>query len=140
MNTCRVCTLSESERWEAEKRLRTKRSHPAIAAELMGIGIDVKAGDLSKHYNNHMDKEQARDIYQPNLLGAMDLTRKLEELNREALERDYTEEVMNGYKEIHILLSQATKLNAAMVVEQLLPELRLRRDKELSEFLTESPL
>ena len=34
MNTCRVCALSESERWGAEMRLRTKRSHPAIAEEL----------------------------------------------------------------------------------------------------------
>jgi len=48
MNTCKVCALSVSEKGEAEKRLRTKRSHPAIAAELMDIGIDVKAGDLSK--------------------------------------------------------------------------------------------
>lgn len=120
MNTCKVCSLSESERWEAERRLRTKRSHPAISEELIALGINVKAGELSKHYNNHMEREQTRDIETPNLLGAIEIERKLEELSKEALERDYVGEVIERYKEIHVLLGQATKVNLIMIMDQLL--------------------
>lgn len=121
MSKCKICEAEEDRRLDIEKRLKTGRPCRDLSQDLKKLGFPVTSTQLLNHLS-HMDQGD-HDPNVSKMVTIMDdtlnISRRLKELEKDLLTRDYTREA------VHVRLKMSKMLELIgqkhmIIVDELL--------------------